>query len=456
MKTESNYVEAQIATVFTVKLVQNGTFLAALFIILGSQVLLSIRDARRKTGQEIVTILAWIIKPQLSPRALQSGVFYSAPCEGHLALGEVISISMKPSVVGQSHEEVSADVENPEVSATSCRPWRWFFSMSICAVVLASQIATFLASAEICNHFHDMARLQRWLWLSPLYVLGPYSAVALVMIFIHDTEGRFSKKSRLHRLTLSFAISNLFASLFLPMPEMFRDCGGYSPTRETLGYLGEALWVIFYAISEIILLILVYHKVRLLTKGGKLQRQSVWLGRSLSLMLLMFALMFLPLFVWHDFANSVWRLFFASGFTLAFITSTAIATRTMLFAADAAERVLVSGKSPQETRDASNMFLATYWTRWNAYATLASMASSIGLQIALFIWMYEGYQAGSVRLLADWLGALDFVLNAACAASLSGMIGEQTNIILAEGALEQVGWALIQQQEVANRVESST
>ena len=47
------------------------------------------------------------------------------------------------------------------------------------------------------------------------------------------------------------------------------------------------------------------------------------------------------------------------------------------------------------------------------------------------------------------LGALDFVMNVWCAASLSGMAGPRTNLDVADGALEELGEILMPEPDGA-------
>jgi len=296
-----------------------------------------------------------------------------------------------------------------------------------CIAVAAIQAAGYVGSDTTCERFQK-SRFERLLWLSPLYFLGPWSAMALVATFVHRPQ-RFSHQLAVHRWTWRFALLNLVASLSSALSEMFLECS-CSQSMRKVGEGFEILWIASYGASEFVLLGLVYLKVRSL--GHVCASQSL-LG-FLSFLLALCVLAFLPTLFWHGYIHSPLRLLVAICYISALIVSLLIATISILKAAHLAEHSITKTMTIQKRAE---VCIIVSWTRWSAYAILSSMASSVLFHGVLCLWMYNGYLAGPTRILADWLGALDYVMNSWCAATLSGMIGPVGNLNTEGAALRE-------------------
>ena len=92
----------------------------------------------------------------------------------------------------------------------------------VVAVTLPWSDSVYFASADTCMRFH-WTRFHRWLWLIPLWFLAPWSAVLLIMLFIHRPH-RISCQSFVRRWTWRFAVLNLVASMCLPAAALLREC----------------------------------------------------------------------------------------------------------------------------------------------------------------------------------------------------------------------------------------
>lgn len=157
------------------------------------------------------------------------------------------------------------------------------------------------------------------------------------------------------------------------------------------------------------------------------------------LFVFMFAMLlmgFMPIIVQPDFIHSRLRQLFALCYIVAFIACTTIVFRAKLAAAASAELVVEKMLHTDQRR--ATFYMAATWTRWCAYAALAALTSSIFVQGSLFLWMYHGFPANSMRIGVDWLGALDLMLNAWCAASLSGIAGPSRTDGMSEAALKEL------------------
>eukprot|EP00445_Apocalathium_hangoei_P022787 CAMPEP_0203911702 /NCGR_PEP_ID=MMETSP0359-20131031/52856_1 /ASSEMBLY_ACC=CAM_ASM_000338 /TAXON_ID=268821 /ORGANISM="Scrippsiella Hangoei, Strain SHTV-5" /LENGTH=381 /DNA_ID=CAMNT_0050837483 /DNA_START=49 /DNA_END=1194 /DNA_ORIENTATION=- len=323
-------------------------------------------------------------------------------------------------------------------------------SCIVAAVLLGSQVMVFELSLDTCfAGTSERTFVSRFALLSPLYILGPGSALFLFFAFTFD-RGRFSNRVFLHRWTWRYAMCNLVASTAAPLSELMRDC--FCTDWDVSGKVGEMIWVLCSSVCQVLLLVMVHEKVRLLAQAQSARH----LRFCLAIMLVMWMIGFLPILVWTHYRDTVVRWMFCSAFIVAFACSTVIATRALLKAAATAEALLPKRAYFKEGSSRMELAKAISWTRLSAYAALGSMASSICVMVALGVWMVNGYHSGGIaRIVADWLNALDCVMNSVLAAVLSGMIGPRTNLDLAEHAMEQMGQTLLEFDKAPNGAEAA-
>eukprot|EP00928_Gymnodinium_smaydae_P081904 TRINITY_DN65336_c0_g1_i1.p1 TRINITY_DN65336_c0_g1~~TRINITY_DN65336_c0_g1_i1.p1 ORF type:complete len:377 (+),score=44.93 TRINITY_DN65336_c0_g1_i1:127-1257(+) len=357
----------------------------------------------------------------------------------------------EPDVVGCGHagtaeQQASTSGQDAQIptAANALSPQRRCLrcasALALVAAIVACQFLVYFSLPGYCRHF-ETDTFQRLLWLSPLYLFGPYSAAALVAIFLLDKD-RYQSSMFLHRWTWRFALCNLLASVMSPFGEILRDC---SETLEVLGKICEVVWVLAFAASQIILLAVVRFKVQALSRGVKMIVVFVWFDRMLAGTVLMLSATFFPMFVWRSYVDTMWRLAFALCFIFLFIVCTCLAFYVMHSASSQTPSASLTWK-PVMSFQFGTVADPVRWTRWTAFATLCSMSSTAALQVSLFVWMYNGYHVSNARVVADWIGAFDFILNALCAACMSGMIGPQGNLALVETSFDQVGLALLQRE----------
>lgn len=354
-----------------------------------------------------------------------------------------IDVHIQPAVVGNcdtSPEPLAKEGEGlPSNRRAKLSKGRTVATLSIGALVLSFQaIVYFVLSGTRCRRFH-CNRFQRWLWLSPLWLSGPLSGVAFVALCVHRSH-RGSSASVFRRWTFRFAVLNLLASVLSPSALLLRECSDGSALVEEdtvvlIGYIFEAAWVLSYGSSQAILLSLVHQRVDSLAQRATSRVLLVVFIFMLSMLLLSFV----PIGFWSAYIHSPYRISVGACYMIAFAIGTVVATGAIRNAAIAGEKV--ASLVPVDKRVA--FVKAVFWTRWTAYATLFSMGSSMLAQVSLFVWMFYDYPASPLRYAADWLGAVDFVMNVWCAASLAGLIGSKIDVNISETALDEVGQALV-------------
>jgi len=336
--------------------------------------------------------------------------------------------------------QVSIDLSAASSRYPSCGGRELALSTSLCIAVLAVQVATYISCEQYCSRFHS-TRFELWIWLSPLYLLGPWSSTALMGVFVHRHDS-FSNKLVLHRWTWRFAYWNLIASICSPVGSLMRECSTSLASRLHLaGAACEVLWVTSYTVSEGILLGLVWYKVKVLER----EAAALWLRRLCIFMFVLVLMSFLPVLIWNEytfgedgleFALSHFRHLCGLCYMGCFIAFACLAFRAILSAAASADLALANiVRATTTSQRIMQFYSAIAWTRWTAYATLAAMISSILVQGTLIVWMYAGYPPNRILLASYWLGALDFVMNALCAASLSGMLCPRLDLDLANFGL---------------------
>lgn len=354
-----------------------------------------------------------------------------------------VTTDSEPAIMGciagvasaASSQAVTAESAPPPPSSGGCLPNSLI--AILCIAVSAVLVGGYISSCPWCIRF-GCSRFERFAWGSPLYVFGPGSAVALISLFLHRHD-RISSESCLHKWTWRFGIFNLMAALSCAITLLLNECHTKTSSWDTRcegvwsqGRFFEGVWILCYACSEGMLLRLVQRKVHVLAQRSA-SRQLTFL---FSFMFVMLVLSFVPCLVWERFNVNPLRWVFASCYMCGFIVGSFIATRAMLNAVSVAELLLVK-KLPCESK--SKLDAACSWTRWTAYATLISMVTSILNQGALCVWMELEFPANGVRYLCDWLQALDFSMNAWCAASLACMLGKRTDPRFADASLDEVG-----------------
>jgi len=299
---------------------------------------------------------------------------------------------------------------------------------ALCMAILLCQGVSYSLAHEQCPSF-KMSRFERVLWLSPVFFGGPFTAAALVFLFVHD-RGRFSFDKFWHRWTWHYAVINLLSSLFNGSSELFRDCHEPGSLAAHLGNLGETLWLLTYSITQALLLFLIHSKVRSLSQNVTAR----CLYANFACMAFWLVILFVPLLFWPGFKMSPWRALPALCFMGTFAVSTVIATRAIL----AAVRVAELHAAKRELLSQTWFHETTQWARVTAFSTFLSMATCTLLQFVLFWWMVGHYQRSALRIAADWVCALDYAANAFCVACLSGMIGPTRDLPVPE-EVELVG-----------------
>jgi len=255
----------------------------------------------------------------------------------------------------------------------------------------------------------------------------------------------------LHRWTWRFAVFN-FVAANSAITEIVRDCGSTPLVIALVGHGGEGVWVVSYSASQFILLAVVYDKVKALAQPD----HARWLRRVYCFMFVMLVSVFAPVLISDDYPTSIARMSFMVGFVSGYVFSSIVATHAMLQAARTAD-LLIAGQQPSNPQGLQSAFyMPAYWTRLSAYATFASMFFFTGVQVLLLIWTYYHFRAPVIRILADLFAAMDFVVNAFCAATLAGMIGPRAHRALATGALEQVGLLIDQDSTTASGSDAQT
>eukprot|EP00931_Biecheleriopsis_adriatica_P050574 TRINITY_DN29290_c0_g1_i1.p1 TRINITY_DN29290_c0_g1~~TRINITY_DN29290_c0_g1_i1.p1 ORF type:complete len:357 (+),score=56.09 TRINITY_DN29290_c0_g1_i1:52-1122(+) len=337
------------------------------------------------------------------------------------------------------------DTSMPEAQtqrAEERKPQRYCNLVKTCSAcaLLALQISVIWICDPICESQKfwgkEISLLERVAWMSPLYFIAPWSAMAL-LVAVGESD-RYSQTSFLHRFSWRFALCNMIVTISMPLPELLRDCHGkQAHAISAVGDAGEAVWVISYVLAEVAVLSLIRHRIQVAARP----RSALAFSCLLATMAVTGPLSFLPVFVSLPIDGLTVRVFFGSCYTVAFAACTLTATCAILGAASSAEVILLDKNrcTSQGEDDPANMWIAIVWTRRTAYLTCGSMASSLLLQLALLAWAKDGFHGDSYKVASDWMAALDFTMNAACVACLSGLVGSNAHVDTVNMALGDVG-----------------